>query len=250
MKPGATALTVMPRADAGRRPPTARRRARSPRPWRRRSWSGRGCRRCRRSRRPGRRGRRRGAPPSREQDLVHPQDGAEVDVEHRGPARLVHVGEQLVAGDAGVVHDDVETAVPRGRVVEDPLPGVGRRDVELEGGATDAVGGAGQRLPRRRDVDARPRWRRRARARRRSTAPMPRAAPVTTATLPGQRLRPVGGFRAASPRADPDHLPVDVCRAAGQQEPHRRVDVGLGPVVDEDEVGGGAGRAAPCRSSG
>ena len=54
-----------------------------------------------------------------EEGLVHPQDRPEVDVEHRGPAVGVGVGEQLVAGDAGVVHDDVEPTVAGAGVAED-----------------------------------------------------------------------------------------------------------------------------------
>ena len=36
----------------------------------------------------------------------------------------VHVGQQLVPGDAGVVDHDVEPAVPLHGVVDDPLAGV------------------------------------------------------------------------------------------------------------------------------
>ena len=59
--------------------------------------------------------------------LVHPQDRQEVDLEHPGPALGVGVGEELVAGDAGVVDDDVEAPVPADGVVDDPAPGVRRR---------------------------------------------------------------------------------------------------------------------------
>ena len=53
--------------------------------------------------------------PLGEQLVGDPLGSDQVDVDHRGPAVLVHVGELLVAGDAGVVHDDVDAAVRGGR---------------------------------------------------------------------------------------------------------------------------------------
>src|SRR4029079_3101984 len=67
-----------------------------------------------------------------EQHLVDPQLADEVDGQDAAPAVGVGVGEQLVAGDAGVVHEDVEpAAVALGQVRGDPLAGVRSGDVEL-----------------------------------------------------------------------------------------------------------------------
>ena len=70
------------------------------------------------------------------------------------PAALVHVGERLVAGDAGVVDDDVGAAVTLEEVLGEDLGCVGRRDVEGEGRAADLVRGLGQCLAGGRDVGA------------------------------------------------------------------------------------------------
>src|SRR5699024_9174195 len=86
--------------------------------------------------------------------LVHPQDGEQVHVEDRAPPVGVGVDEKLVAGDAGVVHDDVEATVQRLRVLGDLLPRVVRGDVDLQGGAADAVRDLGQRPAGGRDVHA------------------------------------------------------------------------------------------------
>ena len=48
-----------------------------------------------------------------EQLAGDPLGGGQVDRDHALPAVLGHVGELLVAGDAGVVHDDVDAAVLR-----------------------------------------------------------------------------------------------------------------------------------------
>ena len=72
------------------------------------------------------------------------------------------------------------------------------------------------------------------------SAPMPRAAPVTTATLPASGR---SGARCSPARAlpDPEHLGVDVGRAGREQELDGAQRRGLGAVGDEHEVGGGAG---------
>src|SRR5699024_4442948 len=91
-----------------------------------------------------------------EQHLVDPDLRGEVDLEHAAPPLLVGVGEELVAGDPGVVHDRVDAAgvpEPLGHVPGDAATGVGGGDVELERGATDPVGHLGQALSRGRDVD-------------------------------------------------------------------------------------------------
>ena len=79
---------------------------------------------------------------------------SEVDVDHHVPAALVHVGEQLVAGDAGVVDDDVRAAVPFEDELGELVGGVGRGDVQGEGRAADLVRGLRQRLAGGRDVGA------------------------------------------------------------------------------------------------
>ena len=46
-----------------------------------------------------------------EQRVVDPLLAGEVDLHQQRPALLVHAAERLVAGDAGVVDDDVDAAV-------------------------------------------------------------------------------------------------------------------------------------------
>src|SRR4029077_8113014 len=76
-----------------------------------------------------------------------PLGGDQVDTEDRVPAVLVHVGEPLVASDAGVVHHHVDAAVGPGEVLGDPFGGVLGGDVEGEvvavqlGGQPDQVVG-------------------------------------------------------------------------------------------------------------
>src|SRR5699024_2434377 len=59
-----------------------------------------------------------------------PHGSGQVDRDHRLPAVLGHVRELLVAGDAGVVHPDVDTTMVLPDVVGDALGGVGVRDVQ------------------------------------------------------------------------------------------------------------------------
>ena len=79
-------------------------------------------------------------------------------------------------------------------------------------------------------------------------APMPRAAPVTTATLPCQRSLPVRGRQRR--RADADDLAVDVGRPAGEEEPQR--GLGRAPRRRRRRARGWRWHrlAAPCRWSG
>src|SRR5690606_18179311 len=77
----------------------------------------------------------------------------EVDVEDRCPALRGHVGQELVAHDPCVVHDDVEVAVVGPDVLGDAAPGVLGGDVELQGGPADRVGHRGEVLPRGGHVD-------------------------------------------------------------------------------------------------
>src|SRR5690606_8075866 len=88
-----------------------------------------------------------------EEGGVHPEDGAEVDVDDRRPAGLVHVHEELVPGDSGIVDDDVDTA-EAGAVLGDAGTGVRCGHVELERRSPDAVGDLGQRVAGGGDVDA------------------------------------------------------------------------------------------------
>ena len=57
--------------------------------------------------------------------------------------------------------------------------------------------------------------------------------------LAGQRALPVRGRRRGA-RADLDHLAVDVRGTAGEQEPQRRLDAGLGPGRHADQLRRGA----------
>ena len=124
-------------------------------------------------------------------------------------------------------------------VLEDPLPGVGGRHVELEGGAADPVRGAGQGLPRRRDVDAH-HGGAVAREHVGDGRTDPPGGTGDHGHLARERPRPVRRLRQRA-RTDPHDLAVDVCRAAGEQEAQARVGVVVGAVVHEDEVGGGSG---------
>src|SRR5699024_527013 len=80
--------------------------------------------------------------------------GQQVDRDHRVPAGGVHVGQQLVAGDAGVVHDDVElSALLLGGLADGGGRVIGG-DVDGECGAADPVRGLRELLTGRRDVGA------------------------------------------------------------------------------------------------
>ena len=162
----------------------------------------------------------------------------------RVPAVGVHVGQQLVAGDAGVVHDDVEPAVAGAGVVEDPLAGVGAVTSSLQRRAADLVGdrapGASPAAGTSTPTTVAP-----SRARTRAiAAPMPRAAPVTTATLPASGRSPESR-RAAGAGADPEHLAVDVGRAAGQEE----LDGAAAPSASAPSATSTRLAVAPARSS-
>ena len=128
------------------------------------------------------------------------------------PPLLVHVDEQLVAGDAGVVHDDVEAAVPRrarargsarpaSAAVTSSCSAVPPTRLAVRASASPAAGMSTQTTvaPSRARTSA-------------IAAPMPRAAPVTTATLPSSgRAQSAGSVGDARP--DADDLAVDVGRA-------------------------------------
>ena len=135
-----------------------------------------------------------------------------------------------------------------------------RRCSASAAGACSAVMSSCSAVPRTR-VGGRRRGRRPSRARRGRSpcapsrastsaiaAPMPRAAPVTSATLPASGRSQSSGA-AATPAPDRDHLAVDVRGAAGEQEPQRRLDAVLGAGRDADELRRGAARAAPSPRS-
>ncbi len=74
-------------------------------------------------------------------------------------------------------------------------------------------------------------------------APIPRAAPVTTATLPASGFSASAGS-CPSRGADGEELPVDERGTAGQEEPQRAEGAGAGgagAVGEQDAVAGGAG---------
>ncbi len=61
-----------------------------------------------------------------------PLGGEQVHGQHRRPARSVHVRQLPVARDAGVVDDDVDSAVALLQTAGDPLRGVDGGDVERD----------------------------------------------------------------------------------------------------------------------
>ncbi len=176
----------------------------------------------------------------------------QVDGQHRVPPRVVHVREQLVAGDPGVVDQDVGVAVVVvAQMFGDPLDGVVGGDVERQRRAADAGGRLGQRLGGGLHVD------------RHDAGPVARehlgdrradAARGTghDADLAVQRPVPVGD-RGGVGGADVEHLAVHVGRLGRQQEPQGRLEagggrLGVGGQVDQRD---GARRAAvPCPASG
>ena len=151
----------------------------------------------------------------------------QVDRHDRVPAGGVHVDQQLVAGDAGVVDDDVDPAVPLPQVLDQPLRRVVGGDVELQRRPADLVGDVRPAPRPAAGMSTATTWAPSRAMTFAIAAPMPRAAPVTTATLPAS------GCSASSPAGrsagrQRDRLAVDVGRAAGQEEPHRRGERALG----------------------
>src|SRR5207248_2447721 len=78
---------------------------------------------------------------------VDPVLAGQVDVQHAVPAVFGHPPERLVAGDAGVVHDDVDPAVPFLYICGEFRGCVGSGEVELERAAVYVVRDRGQRVP-------------------------------------------------------------------------------------------------------
>jgi hypothetical protein len=182
--------------------------------------------------------------PGLEQLGVDAQLRLEVDRDDGLPLLGLHVGEQLVAQDPGVVHDDVEPPVPRPCVLEDAGAGVLGRDVELQRGAADGVGRPGEPLAGRRDVDAHDR-----RAVARERAGDRRADPARGARddrdLALERaLRHEVDVRGRGVRrTHRQQLPVDERGPRRQEEPQRgegRRRVGRGAVGQHDPVPRGA----------
>ena len=250
MKPGATALTVTPFFELVAR---ARRRGRSRRPSRRRSWSGRGCRRCRRSTRRRRCGR---------SALISPWSSSS-RVIRSGAVRLTsmtesqrsprHVGELLVAGDAGVVHDDVDAAVRRftGAAIRCGASSAVMSRVSAV--AAELVHHDLEQLARPPAGTSTPTTVAPSRCSTRAIcSPMPRAAPVTSATLPVERLSSRRRFAAAvgAGRADPHHLAGDVRRLGGEQEREGRVDGRPRRPGRRTRAGRCCRGRSPCRASG
>ena len=79
----------------------------------------------------------------------------EVDGQHCIPLAFVHVGQQLVASDAGVVDDNVDgAAVAILRMLGDGRGGTGIRDVERQRRALHLVGSGAEVLAGARNIDA------------------------------------------------------------------------------------------------
>ncbi len=74
-------------------------------------------------------------------------------------------------------------------------------------------------------------------------APIPREAPVTSATLPASGLSQSIFGLGGDALADPDHLTGDVGRFGGEEEAQRRLQLVLGAGLDVDELRGRAAAA-------
>ena len=175
-----------------------------------------------------------------EQRVVDPLLAGEVDLHQLRPALLGHLRDRPVFGHAGVVDDDVD---PVGELGGDLLRRVVGGDVEPDRAAADRLG---HRLAGRRPSGGMSRPTTSAPSRARVSAiaaPIPREAPVTSATLPAsgwsQSIFGVGGDALA----DPDHLAGDVGRARREQEAQGRVELVLGAGLDVDELRGRAAAA-------
>ena len=155
---------------------------------------------------------------------------------------VLHVRQLLVAGDAGVVHDDVDAAVRGLHVVGDPRRRVLGGDVEGQRGRRrcpssprcSSSAACGTSMPR---TVAPSRCSTRA-----ICSPMPRLAPVTSATLPvsGWAQSTVSAGVGRADGADADDLAGDVGRLGREQEAQRRGDGVLGVRGDVDELDGAA----------
>ena len=157
----------------------------------------------------------------------------------------VDVGEQLVPGDARVVHQDVEAAARLPGVVEDALPRVFPADVELQGGTPHLVRDLREVVPGGRDVDEDDRG-----AVAVQGAGDRGADPAGGAghdrDLPGQGLLGVGG-QLAGAGGDGQELAVDKSRAAREEEPERPKGAGArGPAPSASRT---PLPVAPARSS-
>ena len=170
-----------------------------------------------------------------------PLGSGEVDRDHRVPPVLGHVGQLLVAGDAGVVHDHVDTAVLLLEVVGDPLRRVLGGDVEGEPVAAELLHQGLQVVGELGYVDTDD---------GRAVAVQHPGDLLTDAAAgagdqgdpAGQGQRPVGDLAGGggAVRADPDHLARDVGGLGGEQEGQRGGDRTLGAVSDVDELDGAA----------
>ena len=170
-----------------------------------------------------------------------PLGRGEVDADHRVPLVLGHVGELLVAGDAGVVDHDVDAAVLLLEVVRDPLRRVLAGDVERQPVASELLHHRLQVVGELGYVDTHD---------GRAVAVQDPGDLLTDAAAgtghqrdpAGQRQRPVGHLAGVlgAVRADPDDLAGDVGGLGGEQEGERGGGRRLGPVGDVHQLDGAA----------
>ncbi|GMA86804.1 hypothetical protein GCM10025868_20540 [Angustibacter aerolatus] len=174
----------------------------------------------------------------------------EVDGEHGGPGVRVAVDQQPVAGDARVVHDDVERAVAGQGEVGDASSGVGCGHVDLERGAADRVGGAGERLSGRGHVHGE----HPGALTREDVGDRGTDAPSGAGDRGDGPLQRPGGVVDLADGTDrcphPHHLPVDEGRARAQQEGEGRPRRVVGAVRHQHQVGRGALAQAPSPATG
>ena len=132
---------------------------------------------------------------------------------HRVPARVVHVGQQLVAGDARVVDQNVgAAAVVVAQVLGDLVDGVVGGDVQRQRGPAHLRGGLAERVGGGLDIDGDHPCAVAGEHLGDGRADSARRA-GDDRDLAVQRPVPVGGWRRIG-GADVEHLTVDVGRLA------------------------------------
>ncbi len=165
-----------------------------------------------------------------EQGLGQHLRGIEVDVDHRVPEVAAHLRQGLVAGDPGVVHDNIDALRQR---VHQLLPGVRGADVEGHGTTAEARGEAFEGLPGRRHVEQH-HFRAVARQGFRDGRANAAGGAGDQCALAGQRLAPVVDLGAVGGKTD--HLAGDVGALRREEEAQRAFQLVLGALADVQQL--------------